>query len=91
MLDPAGAVHRYRPGGPTGGPGPARGPTTGKGGIQLEDDLTKWQFWWEFNKDPYINLKKAIHSGGHVTGSDDYFLGRAVKTDSQENHAQYRN
>ena len=41
-------------GGPAGPAGP-KGPTTG-GGIQLTDDLTRWEFWWEFNKDPFINL-----------------------------------
>ena len=46
-------------GGP-GGPGPAAGPTTG--GIQIEDDLNRWEFWWEFNKDPFIKLKEAIHA-----------------------------
>ena len=49
-------------GGPAG-PGPAKGPTTGGRGIQLEDDLTRWEFWWEFNKDPFIRLKQAIQTG----------------------------
>jgi hypothetical protein len=70
-------------GGPTGGGGRA-GPTTGRGGLNLEDDLSQWQFWWEFNKEPFINLKKAIRTGGQVTGSDDFFIGRSVKTDFED-------
>ncbi|MEE2887129.1 MAG: HEAT repeat domain-containing protein [Planctomycetota bacterium] len=41
----------------------------------MSDDLSKWQYWWEFNKDPFINLKEAIHAPEVVTGSDEYFLG----------------
>ncbi|MGE3174087.1 MAG: HEAT repeat domain-containing protein [Planctomycetota bacterium] len=76
------------PAGPgTGGPaGPAggRGPTTGGRGVQIEDDLNKWEFWWEFNKDPYIRLKDAIHSGTAVSGSDEFFLGATRKVESQD-------
>lgn len=71
----------------TGGPaGPAggRGPATQRGGVQLEDDLTKWQFWWEFNKDPFIRLKDSVHSNTAVSGSDDFFLGATRKVDSHD-------
>ena len=63
-------------GGP-GGPGPAAGPTTG--GIQIEDDLNRWEFWWEFNKDPFIKLKEAIHQGGVVSESDEFYLGSGTQ------------
>ena len=59
-------------GGPAG-PGGGGGPRTG--GIELEPDLTRWEFWWEFNKDPFINLKQAIHAGGVTTSSDIFFMG----------------
>ena len=73
------------PAGPTtGGPatpaGPAAGPKTPRGG-DTGPDLTKWQFWWEFNKDPYLNLKDSVHATSTVTGSDEFFLG-ASKTES---------
>ena len=38
-------------------------------------DLTRWQFWWEFNKDPYLNLKQAVHTEAPVTGGDIVWLG----------------
>ncbi len=76
------------PGGPsTGGPaGPAggRGPTTGGRGIQIEDDLTKWNFWWEFNKDPFIRLKDAVGAGGTATGSDDFYLGSTRRHEAKD-------
>lgn len=68
-------------GGPAG-PGGGRGPTTGGHGIELTDDLSQWQFWWEFNKDPYIRLKAAIHQGGIQTGGDEFFLGATKSTEA---------
>jgi HEAT repeat protein len=38
-------------------------------------DLTAWEFWWEFNKDPYLNLKVHLHRGEPETGSVGWFLG----------------
>ncbi|MCA8941909.1 MAG: HEAT repeat domain-containing protein [Planctomycetes bacterium] len=67
-------------GGPPTGGGGRRGqprgssPTTG-GGMEVGDDLTRWEFWWEFNKDPFIQLKRAIHANVATTGGDEYFMG----------------
>ena len=84
------------PGGPaTGGPagpstgGPAgpsggRGPTTGGRGMAIGDDLTRWSFWWEFNKDPFIRLRDAVLQGGPQTGSDDYYLGATRKSAARD-------
>ena len=66
-------------GGPTGPSAPGRGPQTGGRGSRLGADLTQWSFWWEFNKDPFIHLRKAIHSDGPQTGSDDFYLGSTRK------------
>ena len=71
-------------GGPTGPRGPSRGPTTGGRGASIGLDLTKWSFWWEFNKDPFIHLKDAIHSKGTQTGSDDFYLGSTRKSNSRD-------
>lgn len=69
------------PSGPSGGPG---GPRTGGRGTQIEDDLTQWSFWWEFNKDPFIRLKDAVQAGGPVTGSDDFYIGATRRTDAKD-------
>lgn len=67
------------PGSPGAGPsGPSSGPVSGGGG-QPGPDLTAWTFWWEFNKEPYLNLKDNIHSGGVSSGSDSFFLGMGQK------------
>jgi HEAT repeat protein len=58
------------PGGGPGQPGAGAPQTSGP-----DDDLTAWSFWWEFNKEPYLDIKAAIHDAGTYTGSDSYFLG----------------
>ncbi|MCB9869457.1 MAG: HEAT repeat domain-containing protein [Planctomycetes bacterium] len=70
-------------GGPAG-PGPGGGPKTGPRGIQLTDDLSRWSFWWEFNKDPFIRLRDAIHAAETVTGSDDFYLGATRRVASKD-------
>ncbi len=52
-----------RSGGPMTPGGGAPAPGTPSGGAEV--DLTRWQFWWELNKHPYLELKKAVH------GDDD--------------------
>lgn len=59
------------------GPGvpgaPAQGAFTPGSGDG--SDLTSWAFWWEFNKDPYLNLKAHLHEGLAESGSPGWFLG----------------
>ena len=70
-------------GGPAG-PGGGRAAQTGQRGVEVGDDLTQWQFWWEFNKDPFIRLKDAIASGGPQTGSDDFYLGSTRRSEAKD-------
>jgi HEAT repeat protein len=71
-------------GGPSGPAGGGGAPTTGGRGAALTDDLTRWDFWWEFNKDPFIRLRDAVLQGGPATGSDDYFLGGQNKSAAKD-------
>lgn len=61
------------PGAPAAGPATA-GPTSGGG--PTGPDLSIWDFWWGFNKEPYLNLRARVRSAGVVSSSDDFFLGR---------------
>lgn len=72
------------PGSGPSNPGPS-GPTT-QGGGDTGPDLTTWQFWWGFNKDPYLNLKARIHSGATATGSDDFFIGHGQQSQAKNNY-----
>ncbi|MEO0479891.1 MAG: HEAT repeat domain-containing protein [Planctomycetota bacterium] len=74
------------PSGPgTGGGGPSRGsgggPVTSGGGAG-GTDLTPWSFWWEFNKDPYLNLRDSIHSDDIISDSGEYFLGEGLESEA---------
>ena len=68
--------------GASGGPS---GPSTPTGSTGT--DLTLWQFWWGFNKDPYLNLKSKIHSDATATGTDDFFLGHGQKNQAKDSMA----
>src|SRR5262245_39671315 len=64
------------PGGGTGGPAgpssPTPGPTTG--GRPAAPETANWQVWWEFNKEPFLLLRK-VEDKTPTTGSDDFYLG----------------
>ena len=42
-------------------------------------DISSWHWWWLYNRDPYLNLKERVLSGGPATGSDDFFLGHNTR------------
>lgn len=76
------------PGAPTtpapGVPRSGGGPKTGGGTPTDLDDLSGWQFWWEFNKDPFIKLKDAIHNTTATTGSDEFFMGATARVAAED-------
>jgi HEAT repeat protein len=75
------------PGAGTGGLGPAnapRGATTPRGGAEIGDDFTRWSFWWEFNKDRFINLRDALALGGPATRSEEIYYGGALRESGSE-------
>jgi hypothetical protein len=68
----------------TGGGAPAAATTGGPRGQQVGPDLTTWEFWWEFNKEPYIALRAAVLSGDEATGAEDeYFAGSTNRPDDR--------
>ena len=66
------------PSGPTTGGPIVRGPTTG-GAMISGPDLSRWEFWWGFNQDPFLQLKAHIHSDRPVTGDSNFWMGRGEK------------
>lgn len=72
------------PGSPGGTPsGGGTAPKSG-GSADSGPDLSLWDFWWGFNKEPYLNLKSKIHSGGPASGSDDFYLGKNEKDQAKD-------
>ncbi len=79
---PTGPGGPSRPGTPTGGaPGGAAGsiPTGGQDGS----DLTSWEFWWGFNRAPYLNLKAAIYHET-ATDADVFFQGAGAQRHARD-------
>lgn len=81
------------PGGPvTPGVGTPGMPGTGPGGVgpaqtgggDFGTDVSVWQFWWGFNKDPYLNLRAKVHAGNVATGSDEFWIGQGQQTGAKE-------
>lgn len=69
------------PGTPTAPNGPPTGgvPTPGSnplsGGLDVTASFSDWSFWWGFNKDRFLDLKRKITHIEVATESDEYVLG----------------
>ena len=59
-------------------PGAASGPTTGRRGMVLGPDLSRWQYWWEHNREPYLRAR-VPDLDAPLTGSDGFFMGGSAK------------
>ncbi|MCB9914053.1 MAG: HEAT repeat domain-containing protein [Planctomycetes bacterium] len=55
------------------GPQAPAAPST-PAGVELPD-LSEWTWWWNFNRDPYLDLKRQVQVGETTTSSDDFYLG----------------
>ena len=75
------------PGGPTTGgrgtPGPTAAPTAGRtnqgSGLirrRSSEGFERWEFWWEHNKEPFLNLKNRLDLRVVFSGSAAHLLGR---------------
>lgn len=73
--------------GPVSGPGVPQGstgaPTPSTGGVEAGPDVTAWQYWWNFNREPYLRLKERL-SQSVLTGSDEFYLGRGEAPPSMD-------
>ncbi|MFH0944143.1 MAG: HEAT repeat domain-containing protein [Planctomycetota bacterium] len=71
------------PGGPGGGlggnPGPGRGGRAGTsrgGGKRTRGEgFEQWQFWWEYNKDRFLDLRSRLGSAAVVSGRGGFLNG----------------
>jgi len=44
-------------------------------GGETGPDSTRWQFWWELNKDPYLDLRRSLRKLSVHTADPEWFLG----------------
>jgi HEAT repeat protein len=75
-------------GAPSTGPGPTGGgrqhaaPSTGPA-IDITESYEIWEFWWENNKDQYLDLKSRLVHGAIQSGSSGMLTGKGRKTDAR--------
>jgi HEAT repeat protein len=60
-----------------------RGATTGGGQLDFGAGFEIWEFWWENNKDQYLNLKERLQGVTSTTGSSGHLTGRGRKTEAR--------
>ena len=49
--------------------------TSSSSAPTIGPDVTRWQTWWGFNKDSYLDVKARVHFSDVLAGSDESFLG----------------
>lgn len=65
---------------PGGGAGGFRATTGGarrRGGAT--EGFERWEFWWEHNKEPFLNLKARLGDNAVVSESPGFYTGRGTK------------
>src|SRR5262245_52656981 len=82
------------PGAPSAG-APSTGPTASGAGrnrntqastgpvIEMSDSYEIWEFWWENNKDQYLDLKSRLVRSNNASGTSGMLTGRGRKVDSR--------
>lgn len=67
------------PSGPAGHtPGNTLGPRSRTGASGGELDYSQWVYWWEFNKDVYLDLKLAVYDDAVLSGGSSWFGDEAA-------------
>lgn len=70
------------------GPGTVGGPRVAStGGLGRKrtaggEGFDQWQFWWESNKDRFLNLKNRLGATDNVSGSSGFLTGRGRKEEA---------
>src|SRR5262245_56872321 len=71
-------------GGPPVAPGGGGGIRGGSGGLtgrrSSGEGYERWEFWWEHNKDPFLQLKARLSKRGVISSSGGGLLGRTKKS-----------
>lgn len=72
--------------------GSGRKTATTAGGTDTEDKgFDIWEFWWENNKDRFLNLKDRLVKTSNVSGSPGLLTGRGRKRNSASSRRPSRN
>jgi HEAT repeat protein len=69
------------PGSSSGSSRVARG---GAGGLQRKrysagQGFERWEFWWEYNKDSFLNLRNQLYADNRIRGTASFLVGKSRK------------
>lgn len=78
LSDPRGPATPSGPVGPTAGRGSSTG-GLGRKKRRSDQGMERWEFWWEKNKDPFLNLKDRLDGPSNISGSSGFLTGRGRK------------
>ncbi len=59
------------------------GARTGSPALDLSNAFDGWEYWWQYNKDAYLNLKSKLVKTSNVSGSLGMLTGRGRKNESK--------
>jgi HEAT repeat protein len=68
-----------------------KGATTSAGADVNDKGFEIWEFWWENNKDRYLNLKDRLVKTSNVSGSPGLLTGRGKKRNTASSRRPTRN
>ena len=79
---PGPSTPRATPGapGPSGPTTPKTDTTTALGGGTAFDS---WESWWLYNRDEYLDIKRAVYTSGPTTSGSEMFLGHGTEGEAQ--------
>jgi HEAT repeat protein len=78
------------PGSPPGGTGAGTPSLPRSPAGSAAASLDAWQFWWAFNKHPYLDLRSKVNGLGTQTGGDDWYLGQGTRAQGRDSLAPTR-
>ena len=75
---------RSGPGGGSGAGARAGATTPGMRGRKASksEGFERWEFWWGYNREPFLNLKENLAKREAISGSADWLLGNNKKEDA---------
>jgi hypothetical protein len=65
--------------GPQGPSAPTGRPTGPSTPISSGPELTDWSWWWAFNEDPYVDLRRRLRVPLSLTGTEDFYIGKGMR------------
>lgn len=65
---------------PSGPKAPPRTSTPAPATISNQGpDITDWTWWWAFNEDPYVDLRRRVRAPSSLSGTEAFYVGQSTR------------